>query len=155
MEDGSQPIQLCLGIGVGNPRETVDAENNFSKASCQAPPFFSPISRLSILLSRIHGQRVVGGERTSAQYVCESRKPPFSLSLFAFFSLHHLYHQIYPLNENIVSREFSFIIEFISFISRVSSLFLFPSFFHFFKMVEQSVYPISTRRYLFERIKLC
>ena len=163
--DGSQPIQLCLGIGVGNPRETVDAENNFSKASCQAPFFFSFFfffsSRGSILLSRIHGQRVVG-ERTSAQYVRESRNPPFSRSLSLsspFFFLLFLI-QIYPLNANIILlANFRLLPNLSHLFPRVSSLFLspvFPRLFHFFKkVVEQSVIRFPRGDISFEGIKLC
>lgn len=146
--DGSQPIQLCLGIGVGNPRETVDAENNFSKASCQAPFFFFFSSRGSILLSRIHGQRVVG-ERTSAQCVRESRNPPFSLSLPLSFPSFLSLPQIYPLNANIVSFSRIFVYYRIYLIYfPVFLLFSFPRFSAFVPLFQKGGgtkrYPIST-----------
>lgn len=125
--DGSQPIQLCLGIGVGNPRETVDAENNFSKASCQAPFFFFFSSRGSILLSRIHGQRVVG-ERTSAQCVRESRNPPFSLSPSLFpFSLFTTNLSL-KREYRIILANFRLLPNLSHLFPRVSSLFLSPFF---------------------------
>lgn len=159
VEDGSQPIQLCLGIGVGNPRETVDAENNFSKASCQAPFFFF------FFISRFHSSvpypRTAGSRRgnvgTIRPWIEEPTLFSLSLSLPSFLSL----SQIYPLNANIVSfsRIFVYYPEFISFISPVFLLFSFPRFFAFVplfqkKVVEQSVIRFP-RRYLFEGIKLC
>lgn len=88
MEDGSQPIQLCLGIGVGNPRETVDAENNFSKASCQAPPFFF-FPHLAALHSSVPYPRTAGSRRrenvgTIRLWIEETTL--FSLSLCLLFS---------------------------------------------------------------------
>ena len=163
--DGSQPIQLCLGIGVGNPRETVDAENNFSKASCQAPFFFSFF--FFFFISRLHSSvpypRTAGSRRENVGTIRPWIEEPalFSLSLSLsspFFFLLFLI-QIYPLNANIILlANFRLLPNLSHLFPRVSSFFLspvFPRLFHFFKKVEQSVIRFPRGDISFEGIKLC
>lgn len=126
--DGSQPIQLCLGIGVGNPRETVDAENNFSKASCQASFFFFFISRLH---SSVPYPRTAGSRRenvgTMRSWIEEPALFSLFLSLFPFFSLFTTNLSL-KREYRIILANFRLLPNLSHLFPRVSSLFLSPFF---------------------------
>lgn len=144
--DGSQPIQLCLGIGVGNPRETVDAENNFSKASCQAPFFFFFISRLH---SSVPYPRTAGSRRENVGTMRSWIEEPALFSLPLSFPSFLFLPQIYPLNANIVSFSRIFVYYRIYLIYfPVFLLFSFPRFSAFVPLFQKGGgtkrYPIST-----------